>query len=43
MNEMAAEVADGNLVMPFNSQRHMRDRTMPAIQRGARISRSHPC
>lgn len=34
MNEMAAEVADGNLVMPFNSDRHMRERTMPAIERG---------
>ncbi len=34
MNEMAAEVADGVLVMPFNSERHMRERTMPAIQRG---------
>jgi probable F420-dependent oxidoreductase len=34
MNEMAAEVADGILVMPFNSGRHMRDRTLPAIARG---------
>jgi probable F420-dependent oxidoreductase len=34
MNEMAAEVADGILVMPFNSDRHMRERTVPAIQRG---------
>lgn len=34
MNEMAAEVADGNLVMPFNTGRHMRERTMPAIERG---------
>jgi probable F420-dependent oxidoreductase len=34
MNEMAAEVADGILVMPFNSGRHMRERTMPAIARG---------
>jgi probable F420-dependent oxidoreductase len=34
MNEMAAEVADGNLVMPFNTDRHMRERTMPAIERG---------
>jgi probable F420-dependent oxidoreductase len=34
MNEMAAEVADGNLVMPFNTSRHMRERTMPAIERG---------
>jgi probable F420-dependent oxidoreductase len=34
MNEMAAEVADGILVMPFNSERHMRERTLPAIERG---------
>ena len=34
MNEMAAEVADGILVMPFNSGRHMRERTVPAIERG---------
>ena len=34
MNEMAAEVADGNLVMPFNTDRHMRERTLPAIDRG---------
>jgi len=34
MNEMAAEVADGILVMPFNTDRHMRERTMPAIERG---------
>jgi len=34
MNQMAAEVADGILVMPFNTARHMRERTMPAIQAG---------
>jgi probable F420-dependent oxidoreductase len=34
MNEMAAEVADGALVMPFNSARHMQERTLPAIDRG---------
>lgn len=34
MNEMAAEVADGILVMPFNSARHMAERTLPAIDRG---------
>jgi probable F420-dependent oxidoreductase len=34
MNEMAAEVADGVLVMPFNSQAHMEQRTVPAIERG---------
>ena len=41
MTEMAAEVADGLLVMPFNSARHMTERTLPAIQRGlARSGRS---
>lgn len=34
MNRMAAEVADGILVMPFNSERHMAERTVPAIERG---------
>jgi probable F420-dependent oxidoreductase len=34
MTEMAAEVSDGILVMPFNSARHMRERTLPAIDRG---------
>jgi probable F420-dependent oxidoreductase len=34
MNRMAAEVADGNLVMPFNSEQHMRERTWPAIEAG---------
>jgi probable F420-dependent oxidoreductase len=34
MNEMAAEVADGILVMPFNSGAHMSERTVPAIERG---------
>jgi probable F420-dependent oxidoreductase len=34
MNEMAAEVADGILIMPFNSGRHMQVRTLPAIDRG---------
>jgi len=34
MNQMAAEVADGILVMPFNSGTHMVERTMPAIERG---------
>jgi probable F420-dependent oxidoreductase len=34
MTEMAAEVADGILVMPFNSERHMNERTRPAIERG---------
>jgi len=34
MTEIAAEVADGLLVMPFNSERHLRERTVPAIMRG---------
>jgi probable F420-dependent oxidoreductase len=38
MNEMAAEVADGVLVMPFNSEQHMRGRTWPAIERGLTTS-----
>jgi probable F420-dependent oxidoreductase len=33
MTQMAAEVADGILVMPFNSARHFAERTMPAIER----------
>jgi len=36
MNQMAAEVAGGVLVMPFNSDRHMRERTWPAIDAGLR-------
>ena len=38
MNEMAAEVADGILVMPFNTARHMAERTVPAIERGLATS-----
>lgn len=34
MTAMAAEVADGVLVMPFNSAAHLRERTMPAIAAG---------
>ena len=34
MTAMAAEVADGLLVMPFNTERHMRERTTPAIDAG---------
>jgi probable F420-dependent oxidoreductase len=33
MTAMAAEVADGLLMMPFNSARHLRERTMPALER----------
>jgi len=34
MNELAAEVADGILVMPFKSDAHMRERTISAIEHG---------
>jgi probable F420-dependent oxidoreductase len=34
MTQMAAEVADGIQVMPFNSPRHVEERTLPAIERG---------
>ncbi|MGX1808767.1 TIGR03617 family F420-dependent LLM class oxidoreductase [Nocardia sp. NPDC055321] len=34
MTEMAAQVADGLLVMPFNTERHFHERTLPAVARG---------
>lgn len=34
MTQLAAEVADGLLVMPFNSRRHIVERTLPAIDAG---------
>ncbi len=34
MTRVAAEVADGVLVMPFNSATHFRERTLPNIERG---------
>ncbi|MFE3293360.1 TIGR03617 family F420-dependent LLM class oxidoreductase [Rhodococcus sp. NPDC059234] len=34
MTRTAAEVADGLLVMPFNSERHFHERTLPAVDRG---------
>jgi len=34
MTRTAAEVADGLLVMPFNSDRHFAERTLPAIAEG---------
>jgi probable F420-dependent oxidoreductase len=34
MVRLAAEVADGLLVMPFNTGRHFRQRTLPAIEDG---------
>ena len=39
MTRKAAEVADGLLVMPFNSARHLAERTMPAVAEGLRRSR----
>jgi probable F420-dependent oxidoreductase len=36
MTRKAAEVADGLLVMPFNSARHFAERTMPAVLDGLR-------
>ena len=41
MTRTAAEVADGLLVMPFHSHRHVRERTLPAVSEGlARAGRS---
>jgi probable F420-dependent oxidoreductase len=34
MTRVAAEVADGLLVMPFHSHRHFRERTLPAVAEG---------
>lgn len=34
MTRTAAEVADGLLVMPFNTARHFHERTLPAIREG---------
>ena len=34
MVSLAAEVADGLLVMPFNTATHLRTRTLPAVERG---------
>lgn len=38
MTRKAAEVADGLLVMPFNSARHLQQRTEPALAEGLRNS-----
>lgn len=38
MTRKAAEIADGLLVMPFNSERHFTDRTVPAITAGLQRS-----
>ena len=39
MTEISAEVADGILVMPFNSKRHFHERTLPAIEKGLATGR----
>ena len=38
MTRTAAEVADGLLVMPFHSERHLHERTLPAVADGLRRS-----
>ncbi|MCW2856708.1 MAG: uncharacterized protein JWR52_2323 [Marmoricola sp.] len=38
MTRTAAEVADGLLVMPFNSARHFRERTLPAVAEGLELA-----
>ena len=41
MTRLAAETADGLLVMPFNTRRHFHERTLPMVDRGlARAGRS---
>ncbi|MGF2945084.1 TIGR03617 family F420-dependent LLM class oxidoreductase [Mycobacterium sp. Lab-001] len=42
MTRTAAEFADGLLVMPFNSARHLAERTMPAVDEGLRRSGRTP-
>jgi probable F420-dependent oxidoreductase len=42
MTAMAAEVADGLLLMPFNSGRHLRERTLPAIAQGLAAADRRP-
>jgi probable F420-dependent oxidoreductase len=42
MTRTAAEVADGLLVMPFNSARHFTERTLPAVTEGLRRSGRRP-
>ena len=42
MTEMAAGVADGLLVMPFNSRRHLVARTLPAVARGLEAAGRRP-
>ena len=43
MTRLAAETADGLLVMPFNTRRHFHERTLPAVDEGlARAGRRRP-
>ncbi|MEY8018244.1 TIGR03617 family F420-dependent LLM class oxidoreductase [Mycobacterium servetii] len=42
MTRTAAEFADGLLVMPFNSARHLAERTIPAVAEGLRRSGRSP-
>lgn len=42
MTRTAAEVADGLLVMPFNSAHHFAERTLPAVGEGLRRSGRSP-
>jgi len=42
LTRTAAEVADGLLVMPFNSSRHFAERTIPAVNEGLRRSGRPP-
>jgi probable F420-dependent oxidoreductase len=42
MTRTAGEVADGLLVMPFNSTRHFAERTVPAVAEGLRRSGREP-
>ena len=38
MTRTAAEVADGLLVMPFHTHRHIRERTLPAVAEGLALA-----
>ncbi|MQW78140.1 TIGR03617 family F420-dependent LLM class oxidoreductase [Nocardioides sp. dk4132] len=42
MTRTAAEVADGLLVMPFHSHRHIRERTLPAVAEGLALAGRDP-
>ncbi|WP_196780906.1 TIGR03617 family F420-dependent LLM class oxidoreductase [Nocardioides sambongensis] len=42
MTRTAAEVADGVLVMPFHTERHFRERTMPAVAEGLERAQRSP-